>query len=102
MKRVKIENGSMIYKSMFKEVRVPLENIVWGYLKIKDVNARMCCGNYNTEIVTVVFREASGQIHSFEDEEGKSARRLLKEMEEKNPFMAVGFTEENKARFQMA
>lgn len=102
MSKVAIENGQMIYRKMFKEIRIPLEDILWGYHQIEDVRTMACCANMILEVHRVIFTDRSGKQHVFEYEEKERAEALLAEMAEKNPAMAVGYTEVNKERFLTA
>lgn len=102
MSKVTIDNGQMIYRKMFKEIRIPLEDILWGYHQIEDVRTMACCANMILEVHRVIFTDKDNKKHIFEFEEKERAEALLNEMAEKNPSMAVGFTEVNKARFLAA
>lgn len=100
MAKVIIENGVLCYKKMFREVNVQTSAIVWGYLQLEDVKASMCCGGFNSVIGRAIFQEADGTKHVFQYEGKEHAMELLEQMKEANPDMAVGFTEENRKRFQ--
>lgn len=100
MSKVMIENGVLSYKKMFREVKVPTDAIVWGYLQLEDVKASMCCGGFNSVIGRAIFQEAGGEKHIFQYEGKERAMELLDQMKKANPNMAVGYTDENRKRFQ--
>lgn len=99
MSKVWFEEEMLCFHKFLKPVRIPVTEIVWGYLQIQNVETSMCCGRYNSELTRVVLQDRSGKQHVFEYEEKARARDFLKEMECKNPAMASGYTDDNKARF---
>lgn len=100
MEKAKIVNNSLQYRALLKRVSVPVENIVWGYIQVEDVKASMCCGNFNTEIGRAIFLDKTGKKHIIQYEGSDPAKKLLEDAKAANPDMAVGYTEENRKKYE--
>lgn len=99
MAKVTVTNGEILYRKFIKACSLPVSDLVWAYLQQEDVSAKMCCGSFNAEIGRVIVFDKDGKKEVFQFESMQEARKLLEEIREANPDMAVGYTEENKGRF---
>lgn len=99
MAQIVIGENAVRYRKLFKQYEIPIEDIIWAYLQQEDVNATMCCGKASFPIGRLVLLNKNGQKEVFQYEGLDEPRKLLNALIEKNPRMAVGYTEENKKRF---
>ncbi|MCI8823207.1 MAG: hypothetical protein HFI15_12015, partial [Lachnospiraceae bacterium] len=70
------------------------------YLQQEDVSAKMCCGSFGAEIGRVIVLERNGKKEVFQFESMQEARELLEKLKEAAPDLAIGYTEENRKRFE--
>lgn len=100
MAKVTVENGKVLYRRFPFLCELPAASLVWAYLQQEDVSAKMCCGSFNAEIGRVVVLDRDGKRKVFKFESMQEARELLAKLEEANPDMAVGYTQENRKKFE--
>ena len=95
-----VEGNKLKYKKMLKTYEVDTKNFVWGYLQQEDASARLCCGTASFPIGRLVLLDNQGKKEIFQYEGLDEPRKLLEAIKASNPEMAVGYTEENRARFE--
>lgn len=95
----KIENNRLSWYQLLKKHELPVSDIIWAYLQQEDVHGRFCCGNANFPIGRLIVMTKDKKLESFQFEGLDKPKELLAELQQLNREMAVGFTEENKARF---
>ena len=100
MARVTVENGRILYQRFLTICELPVADLVWAYLQQEDVSTRMCCGGFETEIGRVIVLERNGKKEIFQFESMQEARELLEKLKEAAPDLAIGYTEENRRRFE--
>lgn len=100
MANVTVKDGKLIYRKFMKNCELLISNIVWAYLQQEDVSAKMCCGSFNAEIGRVIVLEKNGKKEIFQFESMQEARELLEKLQGANPDMAIGYTKENRKRFE--
>ncbi len=102
--KVRVEDGKLKYRKMLKKRELPLDDLKWAYLQMEDVSSHVCCGEYACEIGRVVVMDKAGKKEVFQFDhmgEGmKIARKLLHEIQKAKPDLAIGYTEENRAKFE--
>lgn len=100
MAKVTVTDGKIRYRKFLTACELPVTDLVWAYLQQEDVSAQMCCGGYNAEIGRVIVLERNGKKEIFQFGSMQEARELLERIQEANPELAVGYTEENRRRFE--
>lgn len=100
MAKVTVEDGKIRYRKLLTVCELPVADLVWAYLQQEDVSARMCCSSYHGEIGRVIVRDRNGKKEIFQFESMQEARELLAKLQGQNPNLAVGYTEENRKRFE--
>lgn len=100
MANIKIENGKLLYRKLLKSCELPLEKLRWAYLQHEDVNSKLCCGSYQTEIGRVIVVMEDGKKEMFQFESMEAARDLLARIQEAKPDLPVGYTEANRALYE--
>ena len=101
MGKVTVEDEKIIYKKFMKRCELEISGLVWAYLQQEDVSAKMCCGSFGAEIGRVIVLERDGKKEIFQFESMQEARELLERIQKANPDLPVGYTEENRKRFEI-
>ena len=100
MAKVAVSEGMIRYRKFLTVCELPVADLVWAYLQQEDVSAKMCCGSINAEIGRVIVLERNGKKEVFQFESMQEARELLAKIQEAAPDLPVGYTEENRKRFE--
>ncbi|MCD8097168.1 MAG: hypothetical protein LUE31_03840 [Lachnospiraceae bacterium] len=101
MANIKIEDGKILYRKLLKSCELPLEKLRWAYLQKEDVNSKLCCGSYSTEIDRVIVVTEDGKKEMFQFESMEEARELLARIQAARPDLAIGYTEANRAQYEV-
>lgn len=99
MAKAVIQDGVLRYKKMFQTCEVPVEDLVWAYLQQEDVGAVFCCGRMNMPIGRLIALDKDGNQHVIQYEGMDEPKALLKQLQELNLQMSVGYTDENRKKF---
>lgn len=99
MAKVTVADGKIIYKKFLRTCEILVADLVWAYLQQEDVSAKMCCGSFESEIGRVIVVDKNGKKEVFQFESMQEARELLAKIQEANPDIAIGYTKENRERF---
>lgn len=99
MAKVTVTDGKIIYRKLLRICEIPVADIVWAYLQQEDVSAKMCCGSFEAEIGRVIVVDKNGKKEVFQFESMQEARELLEKIQKANPDIAIGYTKENRERF---
>ncbi|HBN57118.1 MAG TPA: hypothetical protein DD414_10115 [Lachnospiraceae bacterium] len=101
MGKVTVEDGKIIYRKFMKRCELEVSGLVWAYLQQEDVSAKMCCGSYNAEIGRVIVVDKNGKKEIFQFESMQEARELLARLQQSNAELAIGYTAENRKKFDV-
>ncbi len=61
------------------------------FIRVQQVNGRMCCGTANFEYFRLVFVRGGKEIADYMSEKGEQMDRALERIHERAPEIAVGF-----------
>lgn len=100
MAKITVTDGKILYRKLLKNCEIQTGDLVWAYLQQEDVSAKMCCGSFGAEIGRVIVLDKNGRKEIFQFESMQEARELLAKIQAENPDMAVGYTEENRRKFE--
>lgn len=100
MNRAVVEGNKLKFKKLFKTYEIDTKNIVWGYLQQEDANARLCCGTASFPIGRLVLQDDKGKKEIFQYEGLEEPKKLMEAIKASNPDMAVGYTKENREKFE--
>ncbi|MGN0133062.1 MAG: hypothetical protein ACI4AA_11525 [Lachnospiraceae bacterium] len=95
-----VKDGVLSYKKMLKNCEVPVSDLVWAYLQQEDVGAVFCCGRMNMPIGRLIALDKDGNKHVFQYEGLEEPKELLSCLQEANPQICIGYTEENRKKFE--
>jgi hypothetical protein len=101
MAHVVVEDNKLVYRKMFKTCSIDVNDIVWAYLQQEDASAGLCCGTASFPIGRLIVLDSHGSKEIFQYEGLEEPKDLLGKLKDANPSMAVGYTEENRARYEM-
>ena len=94
-KRVKLNEQEVVYKKGFKWNLLPYEDISQAYLRIEEVNGRLCCGVASFDMYFLVLKTKSGNMIKIEASSKEIVKEMLTELEEKNPKFEIGYKKES-------
>ena len=97
---VKLENGNLKYGRRKRETTVPVGEIVWAYVQVETVKTACCTGGFGMEAGRLVLLDSAGKTHIIACDRKEDAQKLLEKLKKINLQMAVGFTAENRAKFE--
>lgn len=97
--KAKIKDNKLTFRKNFKACEIPIENIAWAYLQSEDVEAKMCCSRASFEIGRLIVFDKDGHKEIFQYEGMDEPRSLLEGLQVANSSMAVGYTKENREKF---
>lgn len=96
-----VEAGRIVYREHLRICEIWLEDLVWAYLQAEDGSARMCGGSSEEEPGRVIVVDRNGKREIFRFASMQEARELLEKIHKAKPEIAIGYTEENRARFDL-
>lgn len=98
--KVTLENQTLQYTSLFQKVQVPLDQIVWAYLRKEDSRMTMCCGKFvMTSCYFAYYVAGSKKRHLIPFDQEQPVRDLLDALAQQNPAIDIGYSEEKKQRY---
>ena len=101
MPKTIISDGKIIFKQLLKKQELPLVDIVWAYRQQQDAGAVFGGKKMNLVMNRVVVQNQNGEKAAFPFEKVEDAKQLLNKIAETAPHVAIGYTEENKAKFEV-
>ena len=90
-KKIKLQEQQIEYKKGLKWYSLPYEDIKQAYLRIEEVNGRLCCGVANFDMHFLVLITKEGKDIKVEASSEKIVKEMLSVLKEKNPEMEIGF-----------
>lgn len=100
MARVTVADGKILYRKRLESCEIPIADLVWAYLQQGEPTVKMCGNSMETEAGRVIVVDKNGKKEVFRFESMQEARELLARIQQANPDLAVGYTEENRRRFE--
>ncbi|MGN0298768.1 MAG: hypothetical protein ACI4C1_06255 [Lachnospiraceae bacterium] len=97
--KLKVENGTLVWKKFFQEQRLSLADVEWAYLQQESVTMKLCCGRGEAIIGRLIVVKKDGEKEVFQYEGLEKPKALLEQIHQANDQIAIGYTSENKARF---
>lgn len=57
---MKIEGERVYFKAGFRQREIPCQDILWAYMRIEEVSAKMCCAKANFDMYKLVLWTQDG------------------------------------------
>lgn len=89
-KKIKLEETQLSYKKGFKWYAVPYNSITNAYMRIEEVNGRLCCGVANFDMHFLMLKTQSERI-KIELESKEIVKAILDELHSRNPQIEIGY-----------
>lgn len=90
-KKIKLQEQQIEYKKGLKWYSLFYEDIKQAYLRIEEVNGRLCCGVANFDMYFLVLITKEGKDIKVEASSEKIVKEMLSVLKEKNPEVEIGF-----------
>lgn len=99
-RKIRLEEQFISYKKGLKWHTLPYEDISNAYLRIEEVNGRICCGVASFDMHFLMLKTSSGELIKVECSSKEIVKQLLDELSQKNNEtinIVIGYKKENQS-----
>lgn len=96
-KKIKLDEQVLTYKKGLKWYPLPYQEITNAYLRIEEVNGRLCCGVASFDLHFLMLKTKSGELIKIECSSKEIVKNLLEELKQKNEEIVIGYTKDKEA-----
>lgn len=89
----------LFHKGITQVKYLPLEEIVWSYMRQEDSNITLCCGKGTLPTYFLMAVTASEACMKAMVERSQDVQAALRAIAEKNPQVTIGYSEETMRLF---
>lgn len=90
-KKIKFNDQELIYKKGFKWYPILYTDIVQAYLRIEEVNGRLCCGVANFDMHFLMIKTKSDELIKIEASSKEIVKEMLEVLKQKNSAVEIGY-----------
>jgi hypothetical protein len=90
-KRIKINETTLEYKKGFKWYEIPYSDITQAYLRVEEVQGRLCCGVANFDLYFLMLKNKQNDLLKVETSSQEITKQMLEELSKKNPEIEIGY-----------
>lgn len=90
-KKIKLLEQEVEYKKGLKWYKLPYSDIKQAYLRVEEVNGKLCCGVANFDMFFLVIKTKEEKLLKIEASSKEIVKEILEFLQEKNPEIEVGF-----------
>lgn len=90
-KKIKLNDQEIFYKKGLKWTTLSYESIIQAYLRIEEVNGRLCCGVANFDMYFLVLKVKSGDLIKIEVSSKEIVKEMLEFLKVKNTDIKIGY-----------
>ena len=90
-KKIKLLEQEVEYKKGFKWYKLPYSDIKQAYLRVEEVNGKLCCGVANFDMFFLVIKTKEEKQIKLEASSKEIVKEMLEFLQEKNPEIEIGF-----------
>lgn len=94
-KRIRLRDDDIEYKKGFKWHTVPYMSVAQAYLRIEEVNGKLCCGVASFDMFFLMLKTTEGELIKIEATSKDIVKQMLKEIKKKNDGVEIGYKKEN-------
>lgn len=94
-KKIKLDDTLLTYKKGFKWNTLPYTEIINAYLRIEEVNGRLCCGVASFDMHFLMLKTKSGELIKVEGSSKEIVKEILEVLSQKNDEIMIGFNKDN-------
>ena len=89
-KKIRFHEQEMEYRKGFKWYVLPYSDIANAYMRIEEVNGRLCCGSVSFDMHFLMLRTSSGELLKIEVSSRERVREMLEQLRVKNEKIKIG------------
>ncbi|MGN0155798.1 MAG: hypothetical protein ACI39N_00985 [Lachnospiraceae bacterium] len=90
-KKIKLQEQEVEYKKGLKWCTLPYSDIKQAYLRVEEVNGKLCCGVANFDMYFLVLVTKAEETIKIEASSKEAVKELLDLLKEKNPDIEIGY-----------
>ena len=90
-KRIRLRDNEIEYKKGFKWYTLPYGEIRQAYLRVEEVNGRLCCGVASFDMFFLVLKTGGGELLKIEATSKDIVKQMLEEIKKKNEKTEIGY-----------
>ena len=90
-KRIKLQEQEVEYKKGFKWYALPYTDIVQAYLRVEEVNGKLCCGVASFDMFFLMMKTKEEELIKVEATSKEIVKEMLEVLKEKNPEIEIGY-----------
>lgn len=94
-KKIKLQDTCLEYKKGFKWYAVPYSIITNAYMRIEEVNGRLCCGVASFDMHFLMLKTES-ELIKIELESKEIVKAILDELHSRNHQIEIGYQKPEK------
>lgn len=94
-KKIKLDDTLLTYKKGLKWNALPYTEITNAYLRIEEVNGRLCCGVASFDMHFLVLKTKSGELIKIEGSSKEIVKEILDVLSQKKSEIVIGFNKDN-------
>lgn len=90
-KKIKIGDSVLTYKKGFKWQTLAISDIAQAYLRIEEVNGKLCCGVASFDMHFLMLKTKEDALLKLEASDRETVETMLQALKEKNPEIKIGY-----------
>lgn len=90
-KRIKLQEQEVEYKKGFKWYTLPYTDIVQAYLRVEEVNGKLCCGVASFDMFFLMMKTKEEELIKVEATSKEIVKEMLEVLKEKNTGIEIGY-----------
>lgn len=90
-KKVHITDQTVEYKKGFKWLSLPYTEIIQAYMRIEEVNSKVCCGTANFDMHFLMLKTRSEELLKIPTSSRILTERMLESLRTINPDIKIGY-----------
>lgn len=94
-KKIRFTDTGISYRKGFKWVSLPYEQIGQAYMRVEEVNSRMCCGRANFDMHFLMLKTQAGELIKIGVLPCDQVKKMLEKLREANPQIEIGYKKES-------
>lgn len=90
-KKIRFTDQSIEYKKGFKWFSLPYTEIIQAYMRIEEVNSKMCCGTANFDMHFLMLKIRSGELLKIPVSSRTLTEQMLEKLRILKPEIEIGY-----------
>lgn len=97
-KKIRLLDDHIEYKKSFKWHILLYESVKQAYLRVEEVNGRLCCGVASFDMFFLMIKTADDELLKIEAASKDIVKQMLEEIKKKNDKVQIGYYKEKEAQ----